>query len=72
MTTLFEAGHDPICGGEAVTVVSGFEWIHQDDIGVYMVGDHEEVVAALGANQEPAHAIGVKFADRFSRDVELL
>ena len=72
MAVIFEAGHDPICGGETVLVVAGLEWLHQDDIGVQMLGDHEEVVAALGANWEPAHVISVKFADGFRRDVELL
>ena len=38
MAALDEAGHDSICGGEAVAVVAGFEWLHQDDIGFHMVG----------------------------------
>ena len=28
MATLCEAGHDSICGGEAVLFVAGLEWIH--------------------------------------------
>ena len=28
MAAFCEAGHDPICGGEAVAVVSGFKWLH--------------------------------------------
>ena len=59
MDALHEAGHDSICGGEAVAVVAVFEWFHQDNIGVHMVGEHEEVVAASGANREPAHVISV-------------
>ena len=51
MTALCEAGHDSICGSEAVAVVAVFEWLHQYDIGFHLVGDHEEVVAASGANQ---------------------
>ena len=50
----------------------GFEWLHQDDIGVHIVGEHDEVVAAAGANQEPAHVISVKFTDGIGRYVELL
>ena len=46
MAALYEAGHDPICGSKAVAVVKGFEWIHQDYIGVHMIGEHNEVVAA--------------------------
>ena len=72
MAALCEADHDLICGNDAVAVVAGFEWLHQDDIGVHMLGEHEEVVAALGANREPAHVISVKFADGFGRYVELL
>ena len=72
MDALCEAGHDSICGGKAVVFVVGFEWLHQDDIGVHMVGEHEEVVAASGANWEPAYVISVRFADGFGRDVELL
>ena len=41
MAVIFEAGHDLICGGETVLVVAGLEWLHQDDIGVQMVGKHE-------------------------------
>ena len=72
MAAICKTGHDSICGVEAVTVVAGFEWIQQDDIGVHMVGEHEEVVDTLGANLETAHVISVNFADRFGRDVELL
>ena len=55
-----------------MAVVAVFEWLHQDDIGVHMVGEHEEVVAASVSNREPAHVISVKFTDGFSRDVEIL
>ena len=72
MAALCEANHDPICGGKAVVVVARFEWIHQDYIGVQMVGDNNEVFAASGANQEPAHVISVKLAGGFRFDVEFL
>ena len=72
MAALCEAGHDSICDGKAVAVVAGFEWIHQDDIGVHMVGEHEEVVALSGANWEPELVIIVLFADGTSRYEELL
>ena len=51
MAALCEVGHDPICGGEAVAVVAGFEWLHHYYIGVHMIGEHNEVVAASGANR---------------------
>ena len=39
MAALCEAGHDLICGGETVAVVSGFEWLHQDGICAEILGD---------------------------------
>ena len=72
MAVLCKAGHDLICGGEAVAVVEGFEWLHQDEIGVHMVGEHKEVVAATGENREPAHVISVHFADGFICYLDLL
>ena len=51
MVAFSESGHDSICGGKAVAVVAVFECLHQDDIGFHMVGEHEEFVAALGANR---------------------
>ena len=46
-----EAGNDPICGGKALAVVAGLEWLHQDYIGVHMIGEHNEIVAASGVNR---------------------
>ena len=37
MAAFSESGHDSIYGGEAVAVLEGFQWLHQDDIGVHMV-----------------------------------
>ena len=51
MAALCEAVHDPIYGGKSVAVVAGFEWLHQDYIGVHMIGEHNEVVAASGVNR---------------------
>ena len=71
MAALCEAGSDSIYGGEAVAVVAGLEWLHQDNIGVHMVGEHEEFVAASGVNREPAHVISVNFSDGLGCYVEL-
>ena len=60
------------CSWQIVAVVVVFEWLHQNEIGFHMLGEHEEVVAASGANQEPDHVISVKFADGFVHYVELL
>ena len=51
MAALCEAGRDPICGGKTVAVMVGFKWLHQNYIGVHMIGDHNDVVAASGANR---------------------
>ena len=37
MAVCSESGHDSICSRKVVAVVAGFEWIHQDDIGVHML-----------------------------------
>ena len=72
MDALCEAGYDPICGREAVAVVAVFEWLIQDYIGVQMIGEHNEVVAASGKNREPANIISVKLVAGFRCDIELL
>ena len=72
MAALCESGHDSICGGKVVAVLAGFEWLHQDNIFVHMVVEHEEVLSAARANQEPAHLISVKFTDGLGCYVELL
>ena len=74
MAALGEAGNDTIYSSkaEAVAFVAGFEWLHQDYIGVQMTGEHNEVVSTSGANREPSHVISVKIADGFCCDVELL
>ena len=73
MAALGEAGNDAICSSkaEAVAFVAGFEWLHQDYIGVHMIREHNEVVADLRVNREPAHIISVELADGFCCDVEL-
>ena len=55
-----------------VAVLAGFEWLHQDNIFVHMVVEHEEVLSAARANQEPAHVISVQFTDGIGRYIELL
>ena len=46
VTVFWKADHDAVACDEAVTVVAGLEGINQDDFGVYVVGGHDEVVAA--------------------------
>ena len=54
-----EARHDEVCCSKAVEIVTGIEWPDKDDVGVYVVGDHDEVVAAARADGETAHFFGV-------------
>ena len=55
-----------------MAVVAELEWLHQDDIGVNMVGECEEIFATSGANWEPVHVISVNFADGFGFSVDHL
>ena len=71
MAILLEAGHISVGCNKVVAVVAGMEWFGQDDIGVYVVDKHDEVVAAAGVDEETTHAVGVKFADVIYTEVEL-
>ena len=62
MIAFLEARHGAVVGGEAVSVVFGLEWFHQDDVGVDAKCQHDVVVAAAGANWESAHVIRVELA----------
>ena len=68
---LLEAGHNLVVCSKAVAVVAGMERFGQDEIGVYVIGKHDEVVAAVRADEETTHAVGVKFADGIYPEVEL-
>ena len=72
MPVLLEAGHDGVCCGEAVAIVTGMEWFDQDDVGVYVEGEHDELVAAAGAERETAHVVGVEVAYETYPDMEFL
>ena len=50
----------------------GSKRLDQYDVGVYMVGKHDEVVASPGADGEPAHVVSVELADRLCSDEEFL
>ena len=66
-----KAGHDAVSCGKALAVLAGLEGINQDDVSVYVVGGHDKVVAASGAEGETAHVIGAEFTEEFDLDVEL-
>ena len=58
--------------GEAVVVVTVLELFDQDDDGVYIVGEHDELVSAAGADGETTHVIGVESSDGIYHGVELV
>ena len=50
--------------------MAGSKWRYQYDVGVNMVGEHDEVVAATGSYRKPAHVVSVKLADWLCSDEE--
>ena len=54
-----------------MAVVAGLEQLNQYDVGVYVVGNHDEVVAAAGEDGEKTHVFGVEFFDGLYPDVKL-
>ena len=52
--------------------MAGSKRLDQYDVGVYMVGEHDEIVASPGADRELAHVVGVELDDWLYSDEELL
>ena len=52
--------------------MTGLDGFGQDDVGVYMVGEHDEVVAAAGAGGEMSQVVGVELSYGIYPDMELL
>ena len=46
------------------------EWLDQDYVGVYVVGEYDEVVAAAGADRETTHVVGVELVYGIYPDIE--
>ena len=59
-------------GSEAVAVVAGLKGLYQDEVAVDVVGKHDKVVPAAGADGEAAHVVGVEFRDGFDMHDELV
>ena len=66
-----EAGNDTGVGRDAVAVFLCLEGIDYDGVGVAVVGDHEVLVAAAGADWEASCVVCVEHDDGFHPDVEL-
>ncbi len=56
----FEPSHDFVVCWDSKMVGLGFEWLYQDCVGPGMVGQHDILVATLGADWETAHVVGVQ------------
>ena len=52
--------------------MAGSKRLYQYDVGVNMVGKHDEVVASLGADGKSAHVVSVELAGRLCSDEEFL
>ena len=52
VTTSLEAGHDAGVGRDAVAVFSFLEGLDEDGVCVAVVGNHQVLVAAAGADGE--------------------
>ena len=65
VTASLEAGHDAGIGRYAVAVFSCLEGLNKDGVCVAVVGDHQVLVAAAGAEGEAACVVRVERADGF-------
>ena len=65
VTASLEAGHDASVGRYAVAVFSCLEGLDEDGVGVSVVGDHQVLVAAAGADWEASCVVCVERADGF-------
>ena len=65
VTTILEAGHDASVGRYAVTVFSCLEGLDEDGVCIAMVGHHQILVAAAGADGEAACVVRVERVDGF-------
>ena len=66
-----EAGHDASVGRYAVAVFSCLEGLDEDGVCVVVVGDHQVLVAAAGADREASYVIYVERDDRSYPKVKL-
>ena len=65
VTASLEAGHDASVGRYAVAVFSCLEGLNEDGVCVAVVGDHQVLVAAAGADWEASCFVCVERADGF-------
>ena len=66
VTASLEAGHDASVCRYAVAVFSCLKGIDEDGVNVAVVGDHQVLVAAAGADGKASCVVHVERADGFS------
>ena len=70
MAVLLESVQDAVCCGKAVAIILLLERLDQDEVLVYMIYEHDEVVAAAVAEGESAHFVGVELANGLNPNIE--
>ena len=70
MAVLLESVQDAVCCGKAVAIILILERLDQDEVLVYMIYEHDEVVAAAVAEGESAHFVGVELANGLNPNIE--
>ena len=63
VTASLEAGHDAGVGWDAVAVFPCLEGLDEDSVGVTVVGNHQVLVAAVGADREVPCVVRVERSD---------
>ena len=71
MAASIEAGHNVGVVWDVVAVFACLEGLNEDDVGFTVIGKHEVLVAAAGADQEASCVVSVERADRFHPEVDL-
>ena len=65
VASCLEAGHDAGVGGYAVAIFSCLEWFNEDGVCIAVIGHHQVLIAAAGADREAACVVRVERADGF-------
>ena len=69
MAARLEAVHDAGVGGYAVAVFSCLEGINEDGVCIAVIGHHQVLIAAAGADGEAACVVRVECAGGFYPEV---
>ena len=67
-----EVGHDAGMSSNAVAVMARLEGFDKDGLAVTVVGQHDVLVATMGAGGEESHVVRVEFADGLDGDLQFM